>query len=154
MSALGIKDATEIATALQALSGAEAFAKLDRAGVPVEIVDTEFSRRLHDTPDFAKQQWTVSYQHPMVGKLDQVGLLVNLSDTPGVIQGRPLMVGEHTQDILKGLGYSDDDITTMEAQFAIGFVGMPRMPPRPAAPAAGEQPKKGMAGMVEKEAGK
>ncbi|WP_084154814.1 CaiB/BaiF CoA transferase family protein [Polycyclovorans algicola] len=154
LSALEIKDAADIATALQGLSGADAFAKLDGAGVPVEIVDTEFSRRLHDTPDFAKQQWTVSYPHPMVGKLDQVGLLVNLSDTPGVIQGRPLMVGEHTQEILKGLGYSDDDITTMEAQFAIGFVGMPRMPPRPTAPAAGEQPKKGMAGMVEKEASK
>jgi crotonobetainyl-CoA:carnitine CoA-transferase CaiB-like acyl-CoA transferase len=153
-SALGVTDTASLGTALQTLSGADAFAKLDGAGVPVERVDPEFSRRLHDTPDFAKRQWTVSYDHPMVGKLDQIGLLVNLSGTPGVIQSRPLMVGEHTKEILLGMGYAEDEINTMEAQFAIGFVGMPRMPPRPAAPAAGEQPKKGMAGMVEKEAGK
>jgi crotonobetainyl-CoA:carnitine CoA-transferase CaiB-like acyl-CoA transferase len=154
LKTLGIADAAGIAAALHARKGQDAFAALDAAGVPVEIVDPEFSRRLHDTPDFAQQQWTVSYPHPMVGKLDQIGLLVNLSDTPGVIQGRPLMVGEHTQTILKDLGYSEDEIKTMEEQFAIGFVGMPRMPPRPAAPKPGEAPKKGMAGMVEKEAGK
>lgn len=153
LSTLGVANAAGIGGALQALSGAEAFARLDGAGVPAEIVDPEFSRRLHDTPDFAKHQWTVSYPHPMVGKLDQIGLLVNLSDTPGVIQSRPLMVGEHTQEILKRLGYAEDEIETMEEQFAIGFVGMPRMPPRPAAPKPGEQPKKGMAGMLDKEAG-
>ena len=51
-----------------------------------------------------------------------------------MIQGRPLLVGEHTQEIMAGLGYDDAQIKTMEEQFAIGFVGMPRMPPRPAAP--------------------
>lgn len=154
LKALDVADAAGIAAAVQSRNGQDAFTALDAAGVPVEIVDPEFSRRLHDTPDFAKQQWTVRYDHPMVGRLDQVGLLVNLSDTPGVIQSRPLMVGEHTQAILKDLGYAEGEINTMEEQFAIGFVGMPRMPPRPAAPKPGDQPKKGMAGMVEKEAGK
>lgn len=154
LKALDVADAAGIAAAVQSRNGQDAFTALDAAGVPVEIVDPEFSRRLHDTPYFAKQQWTVRYDHPMVGRLDQVGLLVNLSDTPGVIQSRPLMVGEHTQSILKDLGYAEGEINTMEEQFAIGFVGMPRMPPRPAAPKPGDQPKKGMAGMVEKEAGK
>jgi crotonobetainyl-CoA:carnitine CoA-transferase CaiB-like acyl-CoA transferase len=154
LQTLGVDSAGGIAAALQSRKGQDAFAALDAAGVPVEIVDPEFSRRLHDTPDFAKQQWTVSYPHPVVGKLDQIGLLVNLSETPGVIQGRPLIVGEHTQTILKDLGYDEDSIKTMEEQFAIGFAGMPRMPPRPAAAKPGDAPKKGMAGMVEKEAGK
>jgi crotonobetainyl-CoA:carnitine CoA-transferase CaiB-like acyl-CoA transferase len=114
----------------------EWFSKLDAAGVPVEIVSETFSRELHDDPDFRKRKWVVSYPHPVVGKLDQIGLLFDLSDTPGVVQGRPLLVGEHTQKILGELGYSDEQIKTMEEQFAIGFVGMPRMPPRPAAPAA------------------
>ena len=80
-----------------------------------------------------------------------VGLLCDLSDTPGVIQGRPLIVGEHTKEILAGLGYSEEQIRTMEEQFAIGFAGMPRMPPRPA-PGAAAAPKKGVAGMLDKEA--
>ncbi|MDD3763388.1 MAG: CoA transferase [Nevskiales bacterium] len=129
------------------------FAKLDAAGVPVEVVDAEFSRKLHDNPEFQNKQWVVSYPHPVVGKLDQIGLLVNLSDTPGVIQGRPLLVGEHTKEIMASMGYSEDDMTTMEEQFAIGFPGMPRMPPRPAAPKA-DAPKQGMAGMLEQESKK
>ena len=128
----------------------EWFAELDKAGVPVEIVDPEFSRKLHDNAEFRKRQWTVSYPHPVVGKLDQIGLLVNLSDTPGVIQGRPLIVGEHTQEILAGMGYTEEQMKTMEEQMAIGFPGMPRMPPRPAAGA----PKQGMAGMLAQEAKK
>ncbi|MDB5972533.1 MAG: CoA transferase [Hydrocarboniphaga sp.] len=128
------------------------FGKLDRACVPVEIVDEEFSRKLHDNAEFRERRWVVSYPHPVVGKLDQIGLLYSLSDTPGVIQGRPLLVGEHTQEILAGMGYSEDQIKTMEEQMAIGFVGMPRMPPRPVPGAAAAAPKQGMASMLEKEA--
>ncbi|TXH05863.1 MAG: CoA transferase [Nevskiaceae bacterium] len=127
--------ASFIGTRLKTRTAAEWFKDFDAAGVPVEIVDTEFSRKLHDNPEFQKKQWVVSYPHPVVGKLDQIGLLVNLSDTPGVIQGRPLLVGEHTKEIMAGMGYSEDDMKTMEEQMAIGFVGMPRMPNRkPGAP--------------------
>ncbi|ROH86699.1 CoA transferase [Stagnimonas aquatica] len=147
--------ATFIEGRIKAKTAAEWFAELDAAGVPVEIVDEEFSRRLHDNPEFQKQGLVVSYPHPVVGKLDQIGLLFSLSDTPGVIQGRPLLVGEHTKEILAGLGYSEDEVKTMEEQMAIGFVGMPRMPPRPAPSAAGkEAPKQGMAGMLAQESAK
>ncbi|MGH8454765.1 MAG: CaiB/BaiF CoA transferase family protein, partial [Nevskiales bacterium] len=130
------------------------FRKLDAAGVPVEVVDAEFSRKLHDNVTFQKNRWVVSYPHPHVGKLDQIGLLFSLSDTPGVIQGRPLIVSEHTKEILAGMGYTEEQMTQMEEQFAIGFPGMPRMPPRPAAPAAGQAPKQGMAGMLQQESKK
>ena len=156
-SALGVAagaGAKEIGAAIKALSASAAFAKLDGAKVPAEICDTEFSRKLHDTPAFQQKQWVVTYPHPVVGKLDQIGLLVDLSDTPGVIQSRPLLVGEHTKSILAGLGYSEDEVKTMEEQMAIGFVGMPRMPPRPAPGAAKEAPKQGMAGMLAQESAK
>jgi crotonobetainyl-CoA:carnitine CoA-transferase CaiB-like acyl-CoA transferase len=129
-------------------SAANWFGRLDAAGVPVEVVDEEFSRKLHDNAEFQTRQWVVSYPHPHVGKLDQIGLLVNLSGTPGVIQGRPLLVGEHTQEIMKDMGYSDEEIKTMEEQMAVGFVGMPRMPnrkpgaPPPMTPSAAQSEKK------------
>jgi hypothetical protein len=51
-----------------------------------------------------------SYQHPFVGRLDQVGLLFDLSVTPGRIQGPPLVVGQHSREILAELGYSTQQI--------------------------------------------
>ena len=140
-----------LAERLKAASAAEWFGKFDAAGVPVEIVSEDFSRKLHDDPEFQQRKWVTSFEHPHVGKFDMVGLLCDLSDTPGVIQGRPLIVGEHTKEILAGLGYTEEQIKTMEEQFAIGFAGMPRMPPRPA-PGAAQAPKKGVAGMLDKEA--
>jgi len=124
-----------IGAKLKSATAAEWFAKLDAAGVPVEIVSEDFSLKLHDNPEFQKRKWVTSYPHPVVGKLDQIGLLYSLSDTPGVIQGRPLLVGEHTQKIMGEMGYSEEQIKTMEEQSAVGFVGMPRMPNRkPGAP--------------------
>ncbi|HZR37081.1 MAG TPA: CoA transferase [Nevskia sp.] len=140
-----------IAGRFKAATAAEWFARLDAAGVPVEIVSEDFSLKLHENKEFQKRQWVVSYPHPVVGKLDQIGLLVDLSETPGVIQSRPLLVGEHTKEILAGLGYPEDKVKALEEQFAIGFVGMPRMPPRPANPGP-TAPKPGMASMLEKEA--
>jgi crotonobetainyl-CoA:carnitine CoA-transferase CaiB-like acyl-CoA transferase len=50
----------------------------------------------------------VEYEDRYVGKLEQVGLTYDLSDTPGVITSPPLIVGDSTQVILKELGYNED----------------------------------------------
>jgi crotonobetainyl-CoA:carnitine CoA-transferase CaiB-like acyl-CoA transferase len=85
--------------------------KLDNAGVPCEISDGEFSKGMHDDAELKQRQWVASYPHPVVGKLDQIGLLFDLSETPGVVQGPPLMVGQHSREIMQSLGYSDADIS-------------------------------------------
>src|ERR1700692_3218735 len=41
---------------MSAANAATWFAKLDAAGVPVEVVDAEFALRLHDDPEFRKRQ--------------------------------------------------------------------------------------------------
>jgi crotonobetainyl-CoA:carnitine CoA-transferase CaiB-like acyl-CoA transferase len=129
--------ARHIGDKLKAQAAAEWFPRLDKAGVPVEVVSEDFSKKLHDDPEFQQRKWVASFPHPHVGKFDMIGLLCDLSETPGVIQSRPLIVGEHTKEILAELGYTEEQVKTMEEQFAIGFAGMPRMPPRPAgAPAA------------------
>jgi crotonobetainyl-CoA:carnitine CoA-transferase CaiB-like acyl-CoA transferase len=73
-----------------------------------------------------RRQWTTRYEHPAVGTLEQVGLVVNLSDTPCVIQSPPLIVGDQTEAILKELGRSQDEI---EAQIAARAVAV--YPQRP-----------------------
>ncbi len=89
---------------------AEWFAKLDKAGVPCEVSDPKFSLGLHDDAEFKQRGWVASYEHPFVGKLNQIGLLFDLSDTPGKVQGPPLVVGQHSREILAELGYTPEQI--------------------------------------------
>lgn len=119
-----------LAERLATQPAADWFAALDAAGVPVEIVSEDFSLKLHDDPEMRARDWVVSFDHPHVGRLDQTGLCVNLSDTPGRAQGRPLIVGEHTKEILGAMGFSEAEMDQMEEEFAIGYPGMPRMPTR------------------------
>ena len=86
------------------------FAVLDAAGVPCEICDPGFALRLHDDPEFTRRGWVASYEHPFVGRLDQIGLPFDFSDTPARVQGPPLIVGQHSREILTELGYSPQQI--------------------------------------------
>jgi crotonobetainyl-CoA:carnitine CoA-transferase CaiB-like acyl-CoA transferase len=79
--------------------------------VPAEVSDPEFSRNVFDDAELIARRWVTSYRQRHVGKFDQTGLGVDLSDTPGVIQGPPLTVGTHSRQILSDiLGYGSDQI--------------------------------------------
>jgi crotonobetainyl-CoA:carnitine CoA-transferase CaiB-like acyl-CoA transferase len=86
------------------------FAKLDAAGVPCEICDPQFALNLHEDEEFRRRGWVVSHQHPFVGRLDQVGVAFDLSDTPARVQGPPLIVGQHSRELLAELGYTPAQI--------------------------------------------
>jgi crotonobetainyl-CoA:carnitine CoA-transferase CaiB-like acyl-CoA transferase len=107
---LGVTRDEQLEERFRTKSATEWFSALDAAGVPVEIEDAEFAIRLHDDPEAQKRRHTVSYQHPFVGKLDQIGLLYSLSETPGRIQGPPLVVGQHTRELMRELGYTDAQV--------------------------------------------
>jgi crotonobetainyl-CoA:carnitine CoA-transferase CaiB-like acyl-CoA transferase len=101
-------------------------AKFDAERVPAEISSSTFSRELYDNDDYRRRNWTARYTHPAVGTLEQVGLAVSLSDTPGIIQGAPLIVGDNTEAILRELGRSDDEIEALIEARAVAVY-----PPRP-----------------------
>jgi crotonobetainyl-CoA:carnitine CoA-transferase CaiB-like acyl-CoA transferase len=91
------------------------FAALDAAGVPVEVSDPSFSLRFHDDPEMVARGLTATYRHGLVGQVSQMGLMFDLSETPGKVQGPPLIVGERTREVLKELGYSAARIEALNA---------------------------------------
>jgi len=100
-------------------SAAEALAALEGAGVPAELSDDTASLRLFDNALFKQRGWTAEYHDPAVGRLEQVGLTYELSATPGVIQGPPLIVGKETAKILATLGYDEAAIDELAGEGAI-----------------------------------
>jgi crotonobetainyl-CoA:carnitine CoA-transferase CaiB-like acyl-CoA transferase len=86
------------------------FDMLDAADVPVEIVDEGFCRALFDAPGARATQLVAETWVSGVGRFEDPGLLVNLSDTPGTIQRGPCLCGEHSREILLEHGYTTSEI--------------------------------------------
>lgn len=103
-------------------SAAEWFELLDQAGVPCEICADDFGLKLHDDAELRERGWVASYPHPVVGRLEQIGMLFDFSATPNRVTRPPLMVGQHTRELMKSLGYSDADVTrACEEGYAVAW---------------------------------
>lgn len=88
----------------------EWFDLLDAAGVPCEIADPDFVLSVFDDPELVEKGWVTSYDQALVGRMDVAGLLFDLEDTPGRVQGPPIAVGQDTRAVLRNIGYDDDRI--------------------------------------------
>jgi crotonobetainyl-CoA:carnitine CoA-transferase CaiB-like acyl-CoA transferase len=54
-----------------------------------------------------------TYQHPTQGRVRQVGIGPKFSETPGAIRLAPPKEGEHTGEVLRHMGYSDEKIAEL-----------------------------------------
>ena len=100
-------------------SAAQWFASLDAAGVPSEVSSPDFVLGLFDDPEMIDKGWVTKYRHPIVGDMEQFGLLFDFAETPGVVQGPPLVPGQDTRAILHELGYDDTRIDELVEAKAI-----------------------------------
>jgi crotonobetainyl-CoA:carnitine CoA-transferase CaiB-like acyl-CoA transferase len=70
-------------------------------------------------PHIIEREMVMEIDHPRVGKIKHVGIPIKLSDTPGAVRRLPPLQGEHTNEILKELGYSQQDIERLRTKEAI-----------------------------------
>lgn len=87
------------------------FAVLDGAGVPCEISSNEFSQRVLDDPELRRRELIVSREGQLVhGRMEMFGRLIDFSDTRAEIGGPPAVPGQHSREVLRQFGYSDEQI--------------------------------------------
>jgi len=69
-------------------------------------------------PDVIANNYVIEVDHPRVGKIKEVGFPWKFSKTPAKAGIAPEL-GEHNNEVLKGLGYSDADIKQLKEEGVI-----------------------------------
>jgi crotonobetainyl-CoA:carnitine CoA-transferase CaiB-like acyl-CoA transferase len=91
--------------------------RLEESGVPAgPVLDIA---EMHTDPQALAREMIVETEHPMAGKVKAIGLPIKFSDTPGGVRRAAPIFGQHTQEVLREHGFSDDEIEQMAAQGVI-----------------------------------
>ena len=71
---------------------------------------------LVNDPQVHHNQMIVEIDHPTEGKLKVLGIPIRFSESPGTIRQYPPLVGEHTDEILKDAGYTEEEIRRLKEE--------------------------------------
>jgi len=107
----------EIESVLARAPVSEWVTRLNAAGVPTgPVLDMA---QVFTDPQVLARQMLVELPHPQLGTFRTTGLGVKLTDTPGRIERRPPLLGEHTDEVLAEHGFSAADIAKLRGQGVI-----------------------------------
>jgi CoA:oxalate CoA-transferase len=107
----------EIESALESRDVAEWVEVINAAGVPAgPVLDIG---QVFSDPHVLAREMLVELPHPEVGTFKTTGLPVKLSRTPGRIERRPPLLGEHTDEVLRECGIESDEIGRLRAEQVI-----------------------------------
>ena len=88
--------------------------RLEDAGVPAgPIYDI---RQVYEDPQARAREMIVETDHPVAGRTSNIGIPIKLSGTPGRFRRPAPTLGQHTNEVLKQLGRSDDEIAALRSR--------------------------------------
>ena len=93
-------------------SGDEWLVLLEKTGIPSGPIYT-IDRLLND-PQVIHRKMIEEVHNPLYGTIKIPGLPVKLSETGGSVKLPPPVLGEHSEEILKSLGYTQEQIKSMK----------------------------------------
>ena len=95
-----------LASIFKAASVSEWLAKLDEAEIPCGPIQN--FEQVFSMPTVKEREMLVKMDHPTIGEIPLVGSPLKMSDTPVEYRLHPPLMGEHTDQVLRELGYLDD----------------------------------------------
>jgi len=95
----------------------EWFRILLQADVPCGPVND--MEELFSDPAITERKMLLEIDHPTLGKIKQIGSAMRFSETDFRIRYYPPLLGEHTEEVLQGLGFSEHQIAKLRDNGAI-----------------------------------
>lgn len=88
--------------------------KQDTCVTAVHSLEETFS-----DPHILQRKMLVEVPHPKAGRIRQIGVPIKFSETPGEVHTPAPEIGEHTEEILRGLGYNQESIERLRKEGVI-----------------------------------
>ena len=94
--------------------------RLDEAGIPCGPINT-YAEVFAD-PQVIARELAVEVDHPTLGRLRSLGTPIKMSATPLDPHRRAPLLGEHTEEVLRAAGFTDEDVQALRSSGVTGTV--------------------------------
>ena len=118
VKAFGAKLVAEAEVLFLTKSTAEWLGALDAAGVPAGPL--QYTEELLEDPQVLENGFVTTVDHPLMGPVRMASPQIQMSETPLRATAASPTLGEHTDEVLRALGYDDDRIAALRAAGVLG----------------------------------